>query len=144
MPVGGMNLADALKEGERLIQQSGITYGDLLVLTGTPPSDAAIHAAKKLYQKHIRTSILMLTPSKAHQATFLAFAKAGGGDAIPFKNTEADLKQWLVEGTLEETFQENIDNTVPVWRDDGRWLLMPALLCLLPVFRRFWLMRIQS
>ncbi len=144
MPVGGMNLADALKEAEHLIQQSGATYGDLLVLTGTPPSEAAIRSAKKRYQKHIRTSVLMLTPSKARQNAFLALAKAGGGAAIPFQNTEADLKQWLTQSTLDETFQENLNNTIPVWRDDGRWFLIPALLCLLPAFRRFWLMRVQS
>ncbi len=142
MPVGGSSLTDALKEGQKLILQSGISYGDILVITGNAPSEEAIRTAKKLYRKHIRSSVLMLTSSKQHLAEFSAFAKAGGGDAIPFKNTEADLKQWLGQNSLEETFQENLEHTVPTWRDDGRFLLIPALFCLLPVFRRFWLMRI--
>lgn len=144
MPVGGMNLADALKEGRNLIQQSGVSYGDILILTGTAPSNAAILAAKKSFQKHIRTSILNLSASKTHSTAFNKLAKAGGGKNISFTNTEKDIQQWLNESALDEKFEENINNTIPIWRDDGRWLLIPALLCLLPIFRRFWLMRIQA
>ncbi|MDF1677754.1 MAG: VWA domain-containing protein [Legionellaceae bacterium] len=144
MPVGGTNLADALKEGGDLIKQSGATYGDLLVLTGTAPTKAAILAAKKLQHKHLRISILPLTTSQSNSASFKAFANAGDGQVIHFTNTESDIKQWLAESTSEETLQESLNNTIPLWRDDGRWFLIPAGLFLLPVFRRFWLMRIQS
>ncbi len=144
MPVGGTNLAEALKEGAELIKQSGATYGDLLVLTGTAPKEAAILTAKKLQRKHVSSSILPLTVSQSKSASFKAFASAGGGQVIPFTNTESDIKQWLSERSSEETLQENLNNTIPLWRDDGRWFLFPAGLLLLPVFRRFWLMRIQS
>ncbi len=143
MPIGGNNLMAALKEGKQLIQQSGSPYGDLLVLTGTPPSKAAIHMAKKLSETQIHTSILALTASKQPSSAFKAFAKAGGGENITFSHTEKDIQQWLTSGSYEEVMQENINNTVPVWRDDGRWFLIPAMICLLPVFRRAWLMRLS-
>ena len=69
---------------------------------------------------------------------------AGGGKSLSFTHTEEDIEQWLAQGSLEETFQENINHLIPVWRDDGRWLLIPALLFLTPVFRRAWLMSIRS
>ena len=144
MPVAGSNLAEALKEGKKLIQQSGAAYGDLLVLTGTSPSKAAINTAKKLSEAHIQTSILTLTASKKQSSAFKAFAKAGNGQNIPFSHKEKDIQQWLAEGSHEEIMQANLTNTVPVWRDDGRWFLIPVLLCLLPVFRRAWLMRIST
>ncbi len=106
MPVGGMNLALALKEGEHLIKQTGAIYGDVLVLTGTSPSELAIKAAAKLKKKHIRTSVLSLTKNQTAASAFNAFAKAGGGQNILFQNTEADLKQWLSQKSPEETFQD--------------------------------------
>jgi Ca-activated chloride channel homolog len=144
MPVAGMNLADALTEGAQLMKQSGVSYGNILVLTGTPPSTRAIQAAKKLAGKQIHTSILPLTTSKAHRTAFHAFSKAGDGQTIAFTNTDKDIKQWLAEDTHRDTFQENLNDTIPLWRDDGRWLLIPALMLLLPIFRRRWLMRIQT
>jgi Ca-activated chloride channel homolog len=144
VPVDGTDLTEALKAGDNIIKQSGVAYGDILVITGTPPSEAAIHAAKKYHLKHIRTSILPLTTSKTNQAAFKAFALAGGGKKLVFTHTEQDIKQWLAQGSLEETFQENLNHLIPVWRDDGRWFLIPALLLLMPIFRRGWLMRVQS
>ncbi|MDX2345251.1 MAG: VWA domain-containing protein [Legionella sp.] len=144
MPVGGSNLADALQEGKKLIKQSNVSFADFLVLTGTPPSKAAIEAAKKLSQSDIQTSILALNPSKVQSPAFEAFAKAGNGENIHFSHTEKDIQTWLSIHSRDETFQANLNHTLPVWRDDGRWLLVPALLCLLPVFRRAWLMRIAT
>jgi Ca-activated chloride channel homolog len=143
MPVGGSNLDEALKEGQKLIQQSGSAYADLLVLTGTPPSQKAINTVKKLAQRHIQTSILALTTSTKQLSTFTAFAKAGHGENILFSPKEKDIRQWLAQRSHEEIMQANVNNTVPVWRDDGRWFLMPVLLFLLPVFRRAWLIRIS-
>lgn len=142
MPVGGINLAEALKAGAELIQQSGYSYGDILVLTGTPPAQPAIEMAEKLSRQHIRISVLALTASKTSRALFTPLTKAGHGENIAFTNKDTDLKQWLAQKPFEDDFEENENYAIPTWRDDGRWLLIPAFLCLMPAFRRFWLLRI--
>jgi len=143
MPIDGMNLERALHEAEQLIQQTGATGGDLLVLSGTPPNHAAMLAAKKLANKHIRTSILSLTTSKTHKARFEKFAHAGLGLAIPFNNTSADLNSWLNYNQFEQSLKEKDHAFIPVWRDDGRWLIIPALLLILVAFRRDWPERLR-
>ena len=144
MPVGGMNLKAALLEGARLIHQTGASYGDLLILTGTPPNHAAIEAAQKLASQNIQTSVIPLTQQQAKDRTFDKLTQAGGGQTIPLSNTNADLNRWLRLRTLETNIQKHRNNTLPIWRDDGRWLLIPAFFCLLPAFRRRWLHRIRS
>lgn len=144
MPVGGENLAEAIKEGEKLIKQSGITHGDLLVLTGTPPTLAAIQAAKKAAAHQIRTSILAIHGNHIKQDAFKALAHAGQGQYLMFSHHDKDIKSWLAEEKITHEYQANHHQSMPTWRDDGRWFLIPACLCLLPAFRRNWLLRIQS
>lgn len=143
MPVGGMDLKQALQEGARLIKQTQATQGTLLVLTGSAPSTEAIQTVKNLSHQHIQTSILPLTTSMTNHAAFKAFADAGDGQALRFTHTTNDLDQWLKNSGEEQMSGAQTDDAIPVWRDDGRWLLIPALLCLLPAFRRHWLLRIR-
>lgn len=143
MPIDGMNLERALLEAAQLIQQTGAPRGDLLVLTGSPPDASALHAAKKLADKHIRTSILPLTTSKTKHARFEKFARAGGGLAIPFSNTSTDLNTWLNHNQFEHSLKEKDNESIPTWRDDGRWLILPALILLLIAFRRNWPERLR-
>ena len=144
MPVGGNQLAEALKEAQKLIQQSGAIYGDLLVLTGKPPSETAIDTAKKLAEFHIQSSILGLTTQAQQSAAFKAFAAAGNGKNITFSQTDEDIQAWLNQKTHESITRADLNHTIPIWRDDGRWFLLPALLFLLPVFRRTWLIRLST
>ncbi len=145
MPVAGNHLVDALKEAKKLIAQSGVGYGDLLVITGTAPSQAAISMAKKLSKANLETSVLALIPPKTkNTAAFRAFAQAGKGQMLRFTHTDKDIKAWLKQASPDERLQADIMQSIPLWRDDGRWFLIPALLCLLPVFRRAWLLRIST
>ena len=143
MPIDGMNLERALLEGAQLIQQTGAARGDLLVLSGSPPSQSAVRTAKKLTEKHIQTSVLPLTTSKAEQARFEKFAHAGLGRMIPFSNTTADLNAWLNHNQFEVSLKEKDNESIPAWRDDGRWLIIPALILLLIAFRRDWPERLR-
>jgi len=143
MPIDGINLERALLEAAQLIQQTGAARGDLLVLTGTPPTQSAIHTAGKLAKKHIHTSILPLTTSKISNTRFEALARAGDGLAIPFKNTNADLNTWLNHNPFELSLKEKDNESIPAWRDDGRWLIIPALILLLIAFRRDWPERLR-
>lgn len=143
MPVDGNNLERALLEAAQLIKQTGALRGDVLILTGTPPTQSAIHTAEKLAKKHIHTSILPLITSNTSNARFNALAHAGDGLAIPFKNTNADLKAWLDHNPFERSLKEKDNESIPAWRDDGRWLIIPALILLLIAFRRDWPERLR-
>ncbi|MGQ3889203.1 vWA domain-containing protein [Legionella sp. CNM-1927-20] len=144
MPIGGQQLNDALKESARLIKQAGFTEGQLLVLTGTPPDTQASDVAKKLADQGITTSIMPIVANESLSPLFKSFARAGRGIILSLNDTPRDLEQWLATANKNQQFTQNEYKDTPVWRDEGRWFLLPALLLLLPLFRRGWLQRIDS
>lgn len=143
MPVSGNRLEKALSQAAQLIKQAGSETGQILVFTSTPPSEAAINTAKTLAHKGIDTSIIPVL-GKSSTSLFKRLAAAGHGQVIPFTDTEADLNQWLAVSNTNQRYSINLQNDIPIWRDQGRWFLIPALLLLLPVFRRGWLQRINT
>ena len=143
MPIDGTNLKQALLNATQLIQHTGALRGDILVLTGTPPSQLAIKTAKKLAEKQIHTSILPLTTSITHTTQFDKFAHAGHGLNISFSNTATDLNTWLNYNSFDHSLKEKDNESIPAWRDDGRWLIIPALLLLLIAYRRDWPERLR-
>lgn len=145
MPVTGYHLNTALDEAEQLITQAGFNHGNILVLTAKAPSSEDIATARKLAQKNIHVSVVpVLSHEKAQNPLFQRLATAGEGQLVPFSNQSNDLKQWLHSSRTHHVFNEDSKNAIPVWRDQGRWFILPALLLLLPVFRRGWIQRIAS
>lgn len=142
MPVGGQRLDTALQEAAKLIQQAGFTKGQLLVLTPGLPEAQALKTAETLAAIGIDTSILPLISDKSLLPLFEPLARAGKGMVLPFSDNETDLDQWITETKNAQQEMVETDNFLPVWRDEGRWFLLPALLTLLPVFRRVWLIRV--
>lgn len=145
MPVDGHRLDTALNEASKLFTQAGFNHGDILVLTARAPSSEDIDAAKVLDAEGIHVSIMpVLNRTQALNPLFERFAKSGGGLLIPMTDTSDDLKRWLQATHTHQVFAADLNNEVPVWRDQGRWFIVPALLLLLPVFRRGWLQRVSS
>lgn len=142
MPVEGQDLAAALEEAGKLIVNAGFKQGQILVLTGSIPDSAAIDTAKILADKQIDTSLMPILATKTLSPAFQDLALAGQGQLIPFTDSSTDLDQWLRTSINEEKFALSKEDDIPVWRDEGRWFLLPAMLLLLPVFRRGWLQRI--
>ncbi len=144
MPVEGQELSTALEQAARLVAQAGFQHGELLVLSASPPSTDAIKVAKVLSQAGIDTSVIpVMNHGTPPSPLFQQLANAGRGALIPFSDTSTDIDQWLAETRGNKQYQANLQNDIPVWRDQGRWFLIPALLFLLPVFRRGWLQRIN-
>jgi Ca-activated chloride channel family protein len=141
MPVGGNRLDAALQEAHELMTQSGIPNSDILILTAEAPTPQAIDLARQLAHEGLSISVLPMTPTPS--PAFHALASAGNGHVILLSNTSRDLDQWLSQTQNDLAFQKAKNDTIPRWRDEGRWLLIPALLCLLPLFRRDWLQRIR-
>lgn len=145
MPVEGHRLDSALQEAAKLFIQAGFRHGDILVLTAKAPSLDDIDAAKKLDGEGIHVSIMpVLKNQQALNPLYERFSNAGGGSLIPMTDTSDDLSQWLKATQTHQAFSADLMNEVPVWRDQGRWFIVPALLLLLPVFRRGWLQRMSS
>ncbi|MDI9819648.1 MULTISPECIES: VWA domain-containing protein [unclassified Legionella] len=143
MPVRGQRLDSALDQAARLISQAGFHRGKILVLTGETPDSDAIDTAKVLAEKHIFTSVMPIRADASLNPLFQRLASAGQGRLVPLRDDGGDLQQWLESPTAEE-FKRSQQNDAPVWRDEGRWFLLPALMLLLPAFRRGWLQRIAS
>lgn len=141
MPVTGQNLTTALDAANQLIKQAGYAYGQILVLTADSPSSEAIALAKKLAQSGISSSIMPIKADKKLNPLYQRFADAGEGQVLKYSSDSSDLTQWIT-ASANKQFTLNKEEDIPLWRDEGRWFLIPALLLLLPVFRRGWLQRI--
>ncbi len=144
MPVPGQKLEKGLTQAAQLITQAGYYSGELLVLTGSPPSPAAIHEAKALAADEIHTSVLPITAKTSINPMFKQLATAGDGELIPFSNTVSDIDSWIKATRDRQQYTVSLKNDIPVWKDQGRWFLIPALILLLPAFRRGWLQRLTT
>ncbi len=144
MPVDGRKLESALEEAGQLIVNAGFNEGQILVLTGESPTMTAISTAKDLASKHIHTSIMPMIANKSLSPLFEDLAKAGNGQLIAFRANSDDLELWLQKSANKTRFALSNDDEIPEWRDEGRWFLIPALVFLLPVFRRGWLQGITT
>ncbi len=145
MPVEGLQLGSALLEASKLISQAGFTHGQILVMTASAPSRDAIATAKSLAQEGIHTSILpVLSANISLSPLFGQLATAGQGALIRFSDTSKDLLQWLAASDENKQFAENPDDDLPIWQDQGRWFLIPALFLLLPLFRRGFVERMNT
>lgn len=144
MPVDGNRLDQALLEARNLIQQSGYLQGEVLVLTAEIPTPVAISTAHQLATaSNIHTSVIPILNKKHLSPQFEQLAKSGLGHMIPYSDTTTDIEEWLKLTHHHLTFNPSQQDTVPQWRDEGRWFLIPALLLLLFTFRRHWLERIR-
>ena len=143
MPVAGNRLDSALLEARQLMQQSGSSHGDILVLTAKTPTPLAIETARTLARDGLSISVLPMLRDKQHNSLFNQLAAAGSGHVLPFSDTSHDIDEWLSMAPHALTFNAITEDSVPTWRDDGRWFLIPALLLLLPLFRRHGLQGIR-
>ncbi|ETO92188.1 vWA domain-containing protein [Legionella oakridgensis] len=144
MPVEGNRLDTALEQAGKLITQAGFNNGDVLILTAMPPSSAAINEARRLANQGIHTSVMPIVKSSFPESLFQPLAVAGQGELIAFSDTSTDMEKWLRTTGKSHQFSADLQHDIPVWRDQGRWFLVPALLLLLPVFQRGWLQRITA
>jgi Ca-activated chloride channel family protein len=143
MPVEGYNLDSALKEASKLIKEAGYQQGQILVLTAEVPSKDAIEKANQLSKLGIFSSIMPIRADSNLNPLFGQFASAGNGQFLKYTADDSDLQQWLAATKGNEQFTLNEEDDIPLWRDEGRWFLIPALLLLLPIFQRGWLQRVK-
>ncbi|PJD92442.1 MAG: hypothetical protein CK424_05935 [Legionella sp.] len=144
LPVDGNRLDHALEEVGALFTEVGMSFGDILVLTAQIPSPSAVDAAQTLSARGYHVSVMPLLADTTASSLFSPLAKAGRGEVVMFKDSPSDIKHWLSLSRNTQHYQMNQRDAIPLWRDDGRWFLLPGLLLLLPICRRGWLERIKT
>ncbi len=135
MPVNGNQLESALAEAHRLMRQTNFSSADILVMTGKPPSLSAIQFAAALAKQGSDVSILPTLAGEPDDE-FKQFAAAGHGTMIPFSHTQTDLNDWLIFTKKHQQVMRDSQQKAAVRRDDGRWLLLPAIGLFLLLFQR--------
>lgn len=143
VPVGGYNLTTALEEARSLFINAGYNQGQILVLTATTPSAQAISLARSLGQQGFVTSIMPMLAQPNANPLYKAFANAGGGQLLRLTANSSDIDTWLDKSKSLDKAALSKEDDIPLWRDEGRWFLIPALIFLLPVFRRGWLQKVS-
>ena len=135
MPLKGNDLGLALLEAQKQLNAAGYTSGEILVLTATPPSSDATAIAKKLSKQQLFTSILSVTADRSTK-DFKPFVEAGKGQLVPFSDNPREVQKWLLTSKKRQYHHTILQANISDWQDEGRWFILPALLCLLPFFRR--------
>lgn len=143
MPVSGNRLERGLEKAGQLITQAGFQTGQILVLTAETPSERSLQLARTLASRGLFTSVIPISHQSSMLPLFKPLALAGKGHVIALTDTTADLEHWLALSKGDSRYAAN-QQDIPVWHDKGRWFIIPALLFLLPVFRRGWLQRLDA
>lgn len=141
LPVKGQKLELALTEAAQLIKNAGYNQGQILVLSADTPSAASINVVTTLAKQGFATSIMPMVANSNLHPLFARFAKAGDGQVLKYASDSSGLESWLKQAA-NERFALSQQQAIPLWRDEGRWLLIPALVFLLPAFRRGWLHKV--
>lgn len=145
LPVDGNRLELALQEAKALFTDSGFEVGDILILSSQVPSASAVDAAQKLGAQGYSVSIMPVVADKSARSLFAPVAKAGRGMVLAMTHSTVDLERWLqANNRAVHRYQMNQQDDVSIWRDEGRWFLLPSLILLLPLFRRGYFERIGS
>ncbi|PNS07356.1 VWA domain-containing protein [Solilutibacter silvestris] len=151
MPDDGQNADRAIGLARDLLQQSGNTQGDIVVMTDHADA-AAIRMAGAARSDGFRVSALGVgnaigrpvrdgngdvSMARLDLASLTAMAAAGGGRAATMQATTVDIAQLGADApTVGDSVGNARGHAGSQWQDDGAWLLLPLILLLLPAFRR--------
>lgn len=144
VPVTGYRLDRALGVAEDLLHQAGYAQGQILVLSAETPQTAAIEKAGQLARSGIITSIIAVQSAAQLNDLFQRLGDAGQGISEVITNDASDLTAWVhLEKSVQRTQIKEEKDKIPIWRDQGRWFLLPTLLFFLPAFWRRWILRVM-
>ncbi|MEY8828470.1 VWA domain-containing protein [Sedimentitalea sp. XS_ASV28] len=123
-PELGLALAD------RVLQEAEVLAGDVLLISdGEGIGPATLSAAAEIAARGARLSVVV--PQVSPQIETLA--RTGNGRVFAAGQSE-DLSEFLAVSARERL--EKQDYPLLFWADWGRFLLLPALLLMLPMFAR--------
>ena len=163
MPAQGSDISSALKLATELLQQSGITRGDVLVVTDGMPNSAS-GAIDALTDNGHRLSIMgigtlegspiplsggfltdasgAIVISRLEPAQLQKAALQGGGMFVSMQTGDSDIEKLadLFASKRIKTQTEGTELEADIWQEEGPWLLLLVLPLVALWPRRGWLL----
>lgn len=164
VPVQGVDIGKALDKASNLLQQTGFTTGEIILVTDATPSAEDNTIASQIANKGYHISILGIGTkkggpvsnasggfamdgsgnvilSKLDQAGLEKLAKNGNGSYVGFTNDDSDVEQ-LTKITSASNLNNSAnaqEETKKLWRDEGHWLIWLAVILIAFMTRKGWL-----
>lgn len=140
IPEPGNMGAPALQMAGELLQQTGLRYGDLLLLSdGLDDISTSLAVARDLSAQGYRLSVLALGTTQSDTDALRELARNGGGAFSMLTPGDHDLDNVLLELDQTSSMQERMDTGATRWIERGVWLLPMLLILCAAGFRRGWL-----
>ena len=162
MPSRGSYPAAAINKGRQLLEQAGVGYGEVLLITDGGTSPAAERAAADLYDGGYTLSVMgvgtpvgapipkvgggfvtdqsgQIAVSKLESKELRRLAAAGHGRYMSLSVDDRDLNV-LLSGVIDFTSVSDESLTTDQWQEEGPWLLLFLLPLASLAFRRGWLL----
>jgi Ca-activated chloride channel family protein len=163
MPAQGSNIAAALKLSIELLQQTGITRGDVLLVTDGISDDARDTIGELTAKGHRLSIIGVGTPEgspiplnggfltdasgaivipRLESSQLQQAALKGGGMYVNMQAGDSDIEKLsrLFASKRVKTDSESTDTTADIWQEEGSWLVLLVLPLVALWPRRGWLL----
>jgi len=162
MPSRGSYPVAAINKGLQLLQQAGVGYGEVLLITDGGTSPAAERAAADLYDAGYTLSVMGVgTPEgapipmagggfvtdrsgqiavpKLEAQELRSLAAAGHGRYMVLSADDRDLDT-LLSGVIDSSSESDASLATDQWQEEGPWLLLLLLPLAAFAFRRGWVL----
>ncbi|MDH3490612.1 MAG: VWA domain-containing protein [Gammaproteobacteria bacterium] len=160
MPSRGSNPAIAMQKGRQLLDQAGVGYGEVLLITDGGSSAAAEKVAREVKSAGYTLSVLgvgtregapiprasggfvtdnrgKIAVPRLEERSLRALAVAGGGRFAVLSADNRDLDV-LLSGEVTTASSSAESLATDQWREEGPWLLLLLLPIAALAFRRGW------
>jgi Ca-activated chloride channel family protein len=160
MPSRGSYPVAAINKGRALLEQAGVSYGEVLLVTDGGSSPAAERMARDLNAAGFSLSVLgvgtadgapiprsaggfvtdqsgQIAVPRLEERSLRALASAGGGRYATLTADKRDL-EYLLSGEVGPSTQSDDSQATDRWREEGPWLLLLLLPLAAMAFRRGW------
>ena len=162
MPSRGSYPVVAIRKGQQLLEQAGVAYGEVLLITDGGSSPAAENTARELKAAGYSLSVLavgtaegapiprisggFVTDNRGKIAvprleakSLRALAGVGGGRFAVLTANDGDLDV-LLSGEVIAAAASEASLATDRWREEGPWLLLLLLPIVAMAFRRGWIL----
>ena len=160
MPSRGSYPLAAINKGRALLEQAGMGYGEVLLITDGGSTPATERAARDLRDAGYSLSVLgvgttggapipratggfvtdqmgQIAVARLEETSLRALATAGGGRYVTLTSDNRDL-DLLLSGEVGTTSAGDQSQATDRWREEGPWLLLLLLPLAAMSFRRGW------
>ena len=164
MPSRGSYPLAAIEKGRQLLEQAGVVYGEVLLLTDGGISTAALDAAEELQEAGYTLSVLgvgtldgapipragggfvtdrsgEIVVPKLDPTGLQRLAAAGGGRYSALTADDNDLDK-LLSGEVGTGAESDQDLATDNWKEEGPWLLLLLVPLASLAFRKGWIVSI--